>query len=86
MLDEMCSECDLSPGSRGERGLVDGDLGDLDSDLGPESDLLHVLEKVTVLCCSLLPLFPSLHLACSAWKLEKKNLLHFKCQEEKELV
>lgn len=47
-----------------------------------QSDLLHVLEKVTVLCCSLLPLFPSLHLACSAWKLEK-DLLRFKRQGEK---
>lgn len=69
----MCSEADLPPGSRGECELVDGDLGDLDSDLGSESDLLHVLEKVTVLCFSLLPLFPSLHHACSAWKLEEKK-------------
>lgn len=55
----MCSETDVPPGSRGECELLDGDLGDLDSDLGSESDLLHVLEKVTVLCFSLLPLPPS---------------------------
>lgn len=59
---------------------MDGDSGDLDSDLGSQSDLLLVLEKVTVLCCSPLPLFPSLHLACSAWKLEE-NLLRFKPRE-----
>lgn len=48
---------------------VAGDSGDLDSNLGAESDPLHVLDKVTALCCNLLPLFPTLHLACSACKL-----------------
>lgn len=56
-------------GEEGWCGLVDGNSGDLDSDLGSESDPLCVLEKVIALCCFLLPLFHTLHLACSDCKL-----------------
>lgn len=57
MLDWMCSESDFPPGRRGLVWVVDGDSGDLNSNLGLESDPLLVLEKVTALCCVLS--FPS---------------------------
>lgn len=60
-------------GEEGQCGPVDGDSGDLDSDLGSEPDPLRVLEKVIALCCSLLPLGHSLHLACSDTNYRKKS-------------